>query len=120
MPAYDRESIIKVDKTSLAVSANTNIFATDLVPLSTSTPSTPTKFIIYIVPHSAGILSAFRTTSGTATTRKETFLPVGLTVATLGIDTEYEFSIRVGPNDTINLQYSVSDTLTKLMIIESP
>jgi hypothetical protein len=112
MPAYDGESIIQADKTSLAVSANTNIFTTDLKPISTGM----TTFVIYIVPQLAGALSVFRTVSGTATNKAE-LLNSGTSLA---VNTAYAFSVPVGTNDTINLQYSVPTTLTQLVVIETP
>jgi predicted phage tail protein len=113
MPAYDNDTLIQSDKVSLVVTANTNIFAKDFAPISTGTMS---NFTIYIVPQLAGAFSAFRTVSGTATSKAETFNAGASLVANCG----YTFSIPIGLNDTMNFQYSVSTTLTQLKIIETP
>lgn len=110
-------NLLRTDKTSLIVTANTNIFATDWAPASTSPSNAPVvNFVIYVVPQAAGTLSVFRTTSGTQTNKAET-LNGG---TNLSVNGAYGFAILVGQNDTINFQYSVTTTFTKFMLIEVP
>jgi hypothetical protein len=110
-------NLLRTDKTTLAVTANTNIFSTDFAPGATSPFAAPVvAFVVYIVPQAAGALNVRRTTSGTATNQNESLNAGG----NLNANAAYAFSFLVGQNDTINFQYSVTTTLTKFVLVEVP
>src|SRR5438309_4335860 len=113
--ANEYVNLLRTDKTNLAVTANTNIFATDWAPASNSpVPAPVVNFVIYLVPQAAGTFSAFRTVSGVATNKAETFN--GGT--NLSVNGNYGFAMLVGQFDTINFQYSVSTNFTKFILVE--
>lgn len=115
-------NLLRTDQSSLLVTANTNIFATDwavatrvgvVAPL---TAPPVVAFVIYVTPQAAGTFSAFRTKSGVPTNKAETFN--GGT--NLSVNGAYGFAMLVGQNDTINFQYSVNTTFTEFMLVEVP
>lgn len=116
-------NLLRQRSTTLVVTANTNFFSQDFAVASsvgTSGASLTTApvvaFVIYIVPQAAGTFSAFRTVSGVATNKAETFN--GGT--NLSVNGNYGFAMLVESNDTVNFQYSVSTTLTKFILVEVP
>jgi hypothetical protein len=110
-------NLLRTDKTSIAVTANTNIFSPDFAIASQSpTPAFVVAYVIYIVPQGAGTFKARRTVSGVATNIDEVFNG-GTNLSANGA---YGFAMLVGQNDTINFQYSISTTLTKFILVEVP
>ena len=78
---------------------------------SISPSNTPCTFRVYVVADTSGVLSLIR--SGTTTSTE--FLNQGLP---LTANAAYTFLIPVDAGETINLQYSVAATFTKLSIVE--
>ncbi|MEM2179072.1 MAG: hypothetical protein QW272_09670 [Candidatus Methanomethylicaceae archaeon] len=90
-----------------SISANTNIFSSDLTPTNT-----PCIFRIYAVFDTGGILTVKRTFG--ATTVSENLYSGNPLVA----NSAYIFDIAVRSGDSINLQYSVAATAILLMVME--
>jgi len=90
-----------------SITANTNIFAIDLVPIVP-----PAIFRIYACFAAAGILIIRRTRGGVTISEN---LNAG---ASLVADAGYMFDIIVDDGDTINLQYSVATTAKKVSVVE--
>jgi len=92
-----------------AVTANTNIFASDLSPTNT-----PTTFRIYACFDASGVLTVRRTKNATTVSEQ---LNAG---TALTANVAYIFDIIVEAGETINLQYSVNATALKLAVLEVP
>jgi hypothetical protein len=115
--ANEYVNLLRENDTNLAVTANTNIFATDFAVAARFPFVAPvTNFVIYVVPQAAGTLAVRRTVSNVATGQNEV-LNGG---TNLSVNSAYAFAILVGQNDTINFQYSVSTTFTKFILVEVP
>jgi hypothetical protein len=91
------------------VSANTNIFASDLAPTYT-----PTTFRIYACFNASGVLSIVRTKGGVTVTEQ---LNSG---SALNANCAYAFDVIVEGGETINLRYSVAATALVLKVVEVP
>ena len=92
-----------------AVTANTNIFASNLTPTYT-----PTTFRIYACFDASGVLTVRRTKNATVVSEQ---LNSG---ATLNANCAYMFDIIVESGEAINLQYSVNATALTLKVLEVP
>lgn len=90
-----------------SVTANTNIFTSDLTP-----SRTPTTFRIYACFSTSGVLTVKRTKAGTTVSEQ---LNGGYS---LNPNAAYVFDIIVESGESINLQYSVSATAVKLGVYE--
>jgi len=101
--------ILKGSVFNTSVSANTNIFTTDLTPTNS-----PTTFRIYCCFNASGVLSVKRT-SGATTVAEQ--LNGG---AALNANAAYMFDILVESGESINLQYSVAATALCLKVVEVP
>jgi hypothetical protein len=103
-----RDSAPRVDVFNLGVTANTNILAKDIVP--THTPVS--YFVLYCSFQAAGTLNVKRTKAGVTVTE-------GLNAATdLNANAAYIFAIRASSLETINFQYTVTTTMSKLLVTE--
>jgi len=91
-----------------SVTANTNIFSTDLSPTRS-----PVLFRIYVAFNTAGVLSVVRK-RGTASVVEQ--LNSG---NNLNANCAYVFDIVVEQGETINFQYSVNATCLTLKVIET-
>jgi len=89
------------------VTANTNIFDSDLSPTYT-----PCIFRIYCCFNASGVLTVRRTKAEVTVSQQ---LNAG---ATLVANAGYLFDIIVDSGETINLQYSVNATCLKLSVVE--
>lgn len=89
------------------VTANTNIFTTNL-----EMNYEFSRLCINITPTLAGSVSLVRTYGETTVVEK---LNAG---AALAAGSNYEFTTTVGPDETINIRYSVADTLLYLNVYE--
>jgi len=92
---------------NVAITANTNLFATDLSPTYK-----PCIFRIYACFDTAGVLTVRRTSAG-VTVGEQLNAGTALTA-----NAAYLFDIVVDGDETINLQYSVNATLLKLSVLE--
>jgi hypothetical protein len=92
-----------------SVTANTNIFSSDLTPTNN-----PTTFRIYACFNASGVLSVVRTRAGTTVVEQ---LNGG---TALSANCAYMFDILVESGETINLQYSVNATALTLKVLEIP
>jgi hypothetical protein len=101
--------ILKGSVFNASVSANTNIFASDLSPTNS-----PTVFRIYATFNVSGVLSVIRTKAGNSVTEQ---LNSG---NALNANAAYIFDIIVESGESINLQYSVNATALVLKVIEIP
>ena len=101
--------ILKGSVFNTAVTANTNIFTSDLSPTNS-----PTTFRIYACFNTSGILTVRRTKSGMTVSEQ---LNDGSALAANGV---YMFDIIVESGETINFQYSVNATATALKVLEVP
>jgi hypothetical protein len=101
--------ILKGSVFNASVSANTNIFASDLSPANS-----PTVFRIYATFDASGVLSVVRTKGSVTVTEQ---LNSG---NALNANAAYIFDIIVESGETINLQYSVAATALVLKVVEIP
>jgi len=101
--------ILKGSVFNSSVSANTNIFASDLAPTYA-----PTTFRIYACFNASGVLSIVRTKGGVTVTEQ---LNSG---NALTANAAYVFDVLVESGETINLQYSVAATALVLKVVEVP
>jgi hypothetical protein len=92
-----------------SVSANTNIFSSDLAPTNS-----PTAFRIYACFNASGVLSVKRTKAGTTVTEQ---MNAG---NALNANAAYTFDVIVESGESINLQYSVAATALVLKVVEVP
>lgn len=99
--------ILKDSKFNTSVTADTNIFSSDLEPSYSIT-----LFRIYACFSVAGVLSVKRTKSGVTVTEKLN------NTNQLTADASYSFDIVVESGETINLQYSATATARKLSVTE--
>jgi len=90
-----------------SVIANTDIFASDLVPTVA-----PSIFRIYCCFNASGVLSIQRTKAGTTVSEQ---LNSGMA---LTANAAYMFDVPVDSEETINIRYSVNATVLKLSIFE--
>jgi len=103
------EGILKGSIFNTAVTASTNIFASDLTP-----SYSPTLFRIYCCFDTAGVLSVIRKKDTTTVTEQ---LNSG---NSLNANAAYMFDILVEEGENINLQYSVDATCLVLKVVEIP
>ena len=99
--------ILKGSKFNTSVTADTNIFSSELSP-----SYSVTLFRIYACFSAAGVLSVKRTKSGTTVTEKLN------SANQLTTDAAYSFDIIVESGETINLQYDATATARKLSVTE--
>jgi len=103
-----RESVESKGKVfNTGITANTNIFTTDLTPTYK-----PCIFRIYCCFSASGVLTVRRTYVGVTVSEN---LNSG---TTLVANASYMFDIVVDEDETINIQYSVSATCIKLSVVE--
>jgi len=101
--------ILKGSVFNTSVTANTNIFSSDLSPTNS-----PTTFRIYACFDASGVLSVVRTKDGVTVTEQ---LNDGSALVANGA---YMFDIIVESGETINFQYSVNATAIVLKVVEIP
>jgi hypothetical protein len=101
--------ILKGSVFNTLVTANTNIFASDLSPTNN-----PTTFRIYACFDTSGILTVRRTKAGITVSEQ---LNDGSALVANGA---YMFDIIVESGETINFQYSVDATVIVFKVIEIP
>jgi hypothetical protein len=101
--------ILKGSVFNTSITANTNIFGSDLSPTNS-----PTTFRIYACFDTGGVLTVRRTKAGVTVSEQ---LNSG---NTLVANAAYMFDIMVESGETINLQYSVNATALKLAVYEVP
>jgi hypothetical protein len=99
------QPILKGLSFNTAELANTDIFATDLVPTNT-----PTTFRVYVWTDTAGVFSCMRT-SGVVTVTEN--LNEG---NQLIADSAYEFNITLTDSETINFQLDAAATMTIIVV----
>ena len=99
--------ILKDSKFNTSVTADTNIFSSELSPSYSNT-----LFRIYACFSAAGVLSVKRTRGGVTVTEK---LNEG---SNLSANAAYGFDIVVKSGETINLQYSATATALELSVSE--
>jgi len=99
--------ILKGSVFNTSITANTNIFSSDLTP-----SNSPTTFRIYACFNASGVLSVVRTKGGTTVTEN---LNSG---GALSANASYMFDIIVESGESINLRYSVNATALVLKVIE--
>ena len=99
--------ILKDSKFNTSVTADTNIFSSELSPSYSNT-----LFRIYACFSAAGVLSVKRTKSGTTVTEKLN------SANQLTTDAAYSFDIIVESGETINIQYDATATARKLSVTE--
>jgi hypothetical protein len=103
------QPILKGSIFNTAISANTNIFSSDLSPTNS-----PTTFRIYACFNASGVLTVKRTKASTTVSEQ---LNGG---TALNANASYIFDIIVETGETINLQYSVAATAVVLKVVEVP
>jgi hypothetical protein len=101
--------ILKGSVFNTSITANTNIFGSDLSPTNS-----PTTFRIYACFSAAGVLTVRRTKAGVTVGEQ---LNAG---ASLNANAAYIFDVLLESGETINLQYSVNATALKLAVYEVP
>jgi len=101
--------VLKGSIFNTSISANTNIFSSDLTP-----SYSPTLFRIYVCFNAAGVLTVRRTRGGTTVSE---ILNAG---NNLNANCAYMFDVIVESGDSINLQYSVAATAICIRVVEVP
>jgi hypothetical protein len=101
--------ILKGSIFNTSVTANTNIFSSDLSPTNS-----PTTFRIYACFDTSGILTVRRTKAGVTVGEQ---LNAG---NSLTANAAHVFDILLESSETINIQYSVNATALKLAVYEVP
>jgi hypothetical protein len=101
------KGILKASVFNAAVSANADIFATNIAPTYDLS-----LFRIYCAFNAAGVLSVVRTRGGTSVVEN---LNAG---ASLSANAAYMFDVLVEGNESINLRYSVAATCLVLKVVE--
>jgi len=105
-----KDLLIPLSKAAIfntAITANTNIFDSDLTPTNS-----PTAFRIYACFDVAGILTVRRTKDAVTVSEQLN----GGTV--LAANAAYIFDVIVESGETINIQYSVDATCLALKVLE--
>jgi len=103
--------LIKGSLFNQSVTANTNIFSSDLTP-SLATTSNPVYFRIFACFNTSGVLSVVKT-RGVSTVTMQLNGGNALTANAL-----YAFDIIVESGESVNLQYSVNATALELNVVE--
>jgi len=103
--------LIKGSIFNQSVTANTNIFSSNLTP-SIATTSNPSYFRIFACFNTSGVLSVVKTVGTTTVTMQ---LNSG---NALNENCLYAFDIAVGYGESVNLQYSVNATALELKVVE--
>jgi hypothetical protein len=103
--------LIKGSIFNQSVTANTNIFSSDLTP-SFATTNNPSYFRIFACFNASGVLSVVKTKGTTTVTMQ---LNSG---NALNANALYAFDIAVESGESINLQYSVDATALELKVEE--
>jgi len=103
--------LIKGSLFNQPVTANTNIFSSDLTP-SLATTSNPVYFRIFACFNASGVLSVVKTKGTTTVTMQ---LNGG---NALNANALYAFDIAVESGESVNLQYSVNATALELKVEE--
>lgn len=94
-----------------SVTANTNIFSSDLTS-SLATTTNPSYFRIFACFNTSGVLSVVKT-RGTTTVTMQLNSGVALNANCL-----YAFDIVVESEESVNMQYSVDATALELKVVE--
>jgi hypothetical protein len=103
--------LIKGSIFNQSVTANTNIFSSDLTP-SLATTSNPSYFRIFACFNASGVLSVVKTKGSTTVTMQ---LNSG---NALNANAMYAFDIAVEAGESVNLQYSIDATALELKVVE--
>jgi hypothetical protein len=103
--------LIKGSIFNQSVTANTNIFSSDLTP-TMATTNNPSYFRIFACFNVSGVLSVVKTKGATTVTMQ---LNSG---NALNANALYAFDIAVESGESINLQYSVDATALELKVVE--
>jgi len=103
--------LIKGSIFNQSVTANTNIFSSDLTP-SLATTSNPVYFRIFACFNASGVLSVVKTKGTTTVTMQ---LNGG---GALSANCIYAFDIIVESGESVNLRYSVNATAIDLKVVE--
>ena len=103
--------LIKGSIFNQAVTANTNIFSSNLTP-SLATTGNPVYFRIFACFNASGVLSVVKTKGSTTVTMQ---LNSG---SALNANALYAFDIAVESGESINLRYSVNATALELKVVE--
>jgi hypothetical protein len=103
--------LIKGSIFNQSITANTNIFSSDLTP-SLATTSNPVYFRIFACFNASGVLSVVKTKGATTVTMQ---LNSG---TALNANALYAFDIIVESGESVNLQYSVNATALELKVEE--
>jgi hypothetical protein len=103
--------LIKGSIFNQAVTANTNIFSSDLTP-TMATATNPVYFRIFACFNASGVLSVVKTKGTTTVTMQ---LNGG---NALNANCLYAFDIAVESGESVNLQYSVDATALELKVEE--
>jgi hypothetical protein len=101
--------ILKGSAFNASVTANTNIFSSDLTPTNS-----PTTFRIYACLNTSGVLTVRRTRGGTTVSE---LLNGG---SALYANAAYMFDVPVESGEAVNVQYSVNATAVSLKVLEVP
>jgi hypothetical protein len=103
--------IIKGSIFNQSVTANTNIFSSNLTP-SLATANNPSYFRILACFNASGVLNVVKTKGTTTVTMQ---LNSG---NALNANALYTFNIAVESGESVNLQYSVNATALELKVLE--
>jgi hypothetical protein len=103
--------LIKGSIFNQSVTANTNIFSSNLTP-SLATTNNPSYFRIFACFNSSGVLSVVKTKGSTTVIMQ---LNSG---NALNANCLYAFDIIVESGESVNLQYSVNATALELKVVE--
>jgi hypothetical protein len=103
--------ILKGSVFNQSVTANTNIFSSNLTP-SFATTSNPSYFRILACFNAGGVLSVVKTKGTTTVTMQ---LNAGNDLVANAL---YAFDIVVESGESVNLQYSVNATALELKVVE--
>jgi hypothetical protein len=103
--------LVKGSVFNQSVTANTNIFSSDLTP-SLATTNNPSYFRIFACFNASGVLSVVKTKGSTTVTMQ---LNGG---GALSANCLYAFDIMVEYGESVNLRYSVNATALDLKVVE--
>jgi hypothetical protein len=103
--------LIKGSIFNQSVTANTNIFSSNLTP-SLATTNNPSYFRIFACFNASGVLSVVKTRGTTTVTMQ---LNGG---GALSPNCMYAFDIIVESGESVNLRYSVNATVLDLKVVE--
>lgn len=98
--------------TNTAVLANTDIFTSDIAPVTTA--GTPVNITVHFSADTSGVLSIVRKVGTPPVTVIETFN----NGTALTANAATEFDIVIDSNEVINLRYSVNATVLRCLIVQ--